>query len=476
MPVVQHITPMERWKEHVATWRNCRECALCDQRYKIVLGRGSVPAHIVFLGEAPGDSENAVGMPFCIREDHRVLMSNLTWKPLGDMQIGDTIIAPDEFGTEVDTGSASGRDSRKWRIATVTAVHRSQQPCVRLVTETGTLVITPDHKVLTAYPTNCKARTWLRVDQLMVGRHRSSCLATVFPPWVKDESYKSGWVGGFLDGEGNVPKNTSKVYKARLAFAQNSGPTCERAKQYISDLGYECRTDSVSTTKNEKVRILGGFRKIIELLGRTRPERLITNFTSWIAKSAPRCYSVQPSKVLEIDRRTRAPQNVVDITTTTGTFICEGFVVHNCGPAGNLLDQVVARSVGAFNSVSPIKLSVAYTNLVACYPREAKEEGTHRPKDSEIEACQTRLREFLDICQPRLIVAVGTLAEDNMPLVLDKIIFSGGKVEGHATIERVVSIVHPSYILSRLPIAQQGMAIQKAIVTVATAIEQIDWN
>lgn len=205
------LTPIERWQTHVAKWRNCRECALCDQRYKIVLGRGSVPAQVVFLGEAPGDSENAVGQPFV-------------------------------------------------------------------------------------------------------------------------------------------------------------------------------------------------------------------------------------------------------------------------GPAGNLLTDIVQRSVGAFNSVSPVQLSVAYTNLVGCYPREAKEAGTHRPNDDEIEACQGRLREFLAIARPQLIVAVGALAEDNLPLVLEKIIYSGGRVENHATVERVVSIVHPSYILKRLPIAQQGMAVQKAIVTISTALEEIDWR
>ena len=211
MPTVQHLTPIERWQGHVTKWRNCQACRLCDQRYKIVLGRGGVPAQVVFLGEAPGDSENAVGQPFK-------------------------------------------------------------------------------------------------------------------------------------------------------------------------------------------------------------------------------------------------------------------------GPAGNLLDQIVERSVGAFNSVSPIKLSVAYTNLVACYPREAKEEGTHRPKDDEISACHNRLREFLDICRPRFIVAVGALAEDNLPIVLDSMIYSGGRVEGHATVEKTISIVHPSYILSRMPIAQQGMAVQKSIVAVSTALEEIEWS
>lgn len=52
------------WKQHVQKWQNCTECKLCQERAKIVLGKGSIPADVLFIGEAPGKSENAVGVPF----------------------------------------------------------------------------------------------------------------------------------------------------------------------------------------------------------------------------------------------------------------------------------------------------------------------------------------------------------------------------------------------------------------------------
>lgn len=52
------------WQLHVEKWRDCSECTLCTQRNRIVLGRGQVPADVVFVGEAPGDSEDVIGQPF----------------------------------------------------------------------------------------------------------------------------------------------------------------------------------------------------------------------------------------------------------------------------------------------------------------------------------------------------------------------------------------------------------------------------
>lgn len=55
---------MTPWKQHVAQWSNCTKCLLCKQRRKIVLGRGTLPCKILFVGEAPGTSEDILGSPF----------------------------------------------------------------------------------------------------------------------------------------------------------------------------------------------------------------------------------------------------------------------------------------------------------------------------------------------------------------------------------------------------------------------------
>ena len=45
-------------------FNNCKRCGLHRYRRKIVWGRGEVPARILFIGEAPGKSEDALGKAF----------------------------------------------------------------------------------------------------------------------------------------------------------------------------------------------------------------------------------------------------------------------------------------------------------------------------------------------------------------------------------------------------------------------------
>jgi len=43
---------------------NCYRCKLSQFRNHVVIGTGKIPAKILFLGEAPGKSENVSGIPF----------------------------------------------------------------------------------------------------------------------------------------------------------------------------------------------------------------------------------------------------------------------------------------------------------------------------------------------------------------------------------------------------------------------------
>lgn len=54
----------QTWKEYKAKWSNCRACRLSGCRSRIVICRGSLPADILFVGEAPGGSEDVLGRPF----------------------------------------------------------------------------------------------------------------------------------------------------------------------------------------------------------------------------------------------------------------------------------------------------------------------------------------------------------------------------------------------------------------------------
>lgn len=52
------------WRHHKDRWKNCQECELCETRKNIVLYRGKLPCDVLFIGEAPGRSEDVLGSPF----------------------------------------------------------------------------------------------------------------------------------------------------------------------------------------------------------------------------------------------------------------------------------------------------------------------------------------------------------------------------------------------------------------------------
>lgn len=53
----------KKYSDHLR-WKDCDRCELCATRRKVVLYRGRIPCHILFVGEAPGSSENRIGLPF----------------------------------------------------------------------------------------------------------------------------------------------------------------------------------------------------------------------------------------------------------------------------------------------------------------------------------------------------------------------------------------------------------------------------
>src|SRR5687768_11168283 len=55
---------IKEWNKLVRLWDGCFDCTLCESRHKIVHFRGSIPCDILFIGEAPGDSEDTIGYPF----------------------------------------------------------------------------------------------------------------------------------------------------------------------------------------------------------------------------------------------------------------------------------------------------------------------------------------------------------------------------------------------------------------------------
>ena len=54
----------EQWQKLMEICAECEKCSLHQTRTKIVFGKGSPEAKIMFIGEAPGESEDREGLPF----------------------------------------------------------------------------------------------------------------------------------------------------------------------------------------------------------------------------------------------------------------------------------------------------------------------------------------------------------------------------------------------------------------------------
>jgi DNA polymerase len=124
------------------------------------------------------------------------------------------------------------------------------------------------------------------------------------------------------------------------------------------------------------------------------------------------------------------------------------------GPAGKLLDEIIDQGLDG-------QYDYAITNLVCCIPLDENGSKVTEPPREAIMACDERLQEFVVMVDPRLFVCVGSLAQKWLSKNLGS--------EHH---DEVVSIVHPAAIL-RMDVSQRGLAIQRAVVTLQDAVEEL---
>jgi uracil-DNA glycosylase family 4 len=123
------------------------------------------------------------------------------------------------------------------------------------------------------------------------------------------------------------------------------------------------------------------------------------------------------------------------------------------GPAGKLLDEIIEHAGGT-------ELRIAFTNLVGCIPRGDDGSKTQDPPKEAISACAPRLSEFVILAKPKLIVRTGKLATKHLKDKFPKIL--------------AVDIFHPGSMLEgRMDISQRGLALQRTVVILEDAFNEI---
>lgn len=126
------------------------------------------------------------------------------------------------------------------------------------------------------------------------------------------------------------------------------------------------------------------------------------------------------------------------------------------GPSGFLLDSILDQA-GATTDID-----VAFTNMTCCLPLDDEGTKVDEPDDESVHACSDRLKEFVALADPKLIVAVGSFAWGWLdPTYRDRIKF-------HREIP-VIDIRHPAAIL-RAPEVSKSLEIRRCVNTIREAI------
>lgn len=266
---------------------------------------------------------------FCLSPSTRVLTADLQWVAISDLKEGDEVVACDE---EPITRAPGGY--RAMRTAKIVKKWNTRQKAYRITLEDGRQVVcSGNHRWLSTKSQTQAA--WRSIDGTSSngrsGLKVGDKIRSVTETWEQGD-WEDGWYAGMADGEGSFDQTGSGVtltvhqrdnaaWQRLLAYAQRKGYTFlhqvdRRPAGLIPGRGKlgPQHIHSVAISRMDEM-----FR----LIGQTRPARFLP-IRWWEGRRMP------DRGWLEIESIEELPeQRLVDVETTTGTFIAEGLVSHN---------------------------------------------------------------------------------------------------------------------------------------------------
>src|SRR4030042_303770 len=264
---------------------------------------------------------------FCGSPNMQILTADLEWITLRDAKEGQKIVATDEFPLKKGKGQA-----RRLRTSVIEKKCTIFETAFRLTTNDGReLVFTGEHRLLSKFRRGCKYgegdgernqdSLWRKVKDFKIGDK----IRYIKKPWGKGD-FEDGWFGGLIDGEGHVGiKNKKKSVFVQVT--QNLGTVFDEMRLYCERKGYTYKEQFEHPGSKTKSILFYRMDEIFKLIGQTRPKKHIGK-NWWDGRYFPGSRSgIGWAEVTKIEKLPE--QEMIDLQTSTGTYIAEGFVSHN---------------------------------------------------------------------------------------------------------------------------------------------------
>ena len=260
---------------------------------------------------------------YCITPDMRLLDDNLTWRPASSFKVGETILGFDEE-------NQNNRSGRRYKNSTIEIITPDKQEVFEVKLRSGKILkVTKEHRFLTCVDSSngYTNYNWTMTKDLVFGRKNNSKLPCLLPVKEKLETYDSGWLGGIFDGEGCIGNGKSRP--PTLSVAQRPGIVLDNIETILKDNSINFSKRYVNKINDcHSLKILDGLPSVYNTLSLFRPERLISKLDyDTFGKLELKGIGFK-DEVISVT--SIGFQDILKIQTSTGTFMCEGYPMHNC--------------------------------------------------------------------------------------------------------------------------------------------------
>lgn len=271
---------------------------------------------------------------YCITPDHKLLKDDMRWHEARNLNVGDVVLGFDE------KSSISKR--RLFRSSTITKINYDTQPVYLVRLSSGKeFKVTKEHKWLVRGSRDGNGYVWRRTDEL-INKGGGVRISKVMDMWEEVDTKDAGWLSGMFDGEGCLSKRGNTNWSGNdsitnLSISQRPTPTLGKIERILNEMstlhskrrtakGSDCVTLNIYGHKHEKLKFLGEIR----------PERLLDKFTFDDLGS----FECRAGDEFVESVELLGDMEIIQISTDTGTFICDGYAHHNCEQDVILLEDV----------------------------------------------------------------------------------------------------------------------------------------
>lgn len=262
--------------------------------------------------------EHGAGQTYCLAPETRVLTAGLRWKPIGELLVGEELVAFDEH--------RGGERVRQWRSATVLESRRLRLPCYEITFEDGTKVTaSAEHKWLKRNRETAEWITTANLQSIASRGKQATKVLKVADTWEEDTSWGAGYLAAAFDGEGCLTQTPREGRQNRimLAFTQKANPMMDVVQAELRHRGFEFTASAARLDGVQHLHLRGGLPEMLRFLGSIRPRRLLEKF------QAPSRGMLKGKSLAVADLRFLGDREVVGLATSTGTLVAEGLASHN---------------------------------------------------------------------------------------------------------------------------------------------------